>query len=125
VRRIIPVFAAAVLFGGCYHATVNTGVSPGSTQVTEEWAKSFVYGLVPPPTVDAVAACASAGVARVETQHSFLNGLVAGLTFGIFTPMTITVTCGAEDQDLPEATTREEVETALDSGTPFLVRMTP
>ncbi|NNK65052.1 MAG: hypothetical protein HKO98_17750, partial [Gemmatimonadetes bacterium] len=58
----------------------------------------------------------------VETQHSFLNGLVAGLTFGIFTPMTITVTCGAgEEQDLQEVTTAEEMEKALEDGGAFLV----
>ena len=34
------------------------------------------------------------GVSRVETQLSFLNGLVSVLTFSIFTPVEITVTCG-------------------------------
>lgn len=29
----------------------------------------------------------------VETQVSFLNQLVGALTFGIYTPMHITVTC--------------------------------
>ena len=36
------------------------------------------------------------GVAKVETQQSFLNGLVGGLTWGLYTPMTITVTCAAD-----------------------------
>ena len=35
------------------------------------------------------------GVSKVETQHSFLNGLVGGLTLGIYTPIDITVTCAA------------------------------
>ena len=33
----------------------------------------------------------------METQISFLNGLVGILTFGIFTPMTLTVTCAGPD----------------------------
>jgi hypothetical protein len=66
--------------------------------------------------------CGSAGVARVETQISFLNGLVSFLTFNIFTPMDILVTCGAgEDEDLPEVTTPEEFASALSSGGAFLV----
>ena len=35
------------------------------------------------------------GVSKVETVHSFLNMLVQGLTLGIYTPMTIKVTCAA------------------------------
>jgi hypothetical protein len=35
------------------------------------------------------------GVAKVETEHSFLNGLVAFFTIQIYTPMHITATCSA------------------------------
>lgn len=123
MRRTLIVAALAFLASGCYHATINTGIAPGTQQIHQPWAKSFVYGLVPPETVEAMETCGPAGVARVETLQSFLNGLVAGLTFGIFTPMTITVTCGQgeEDADLPEVTSREEFEAALHGGTPFLV----
>ena len=53
----------------------------------QEWAKAFVYGLVPPDPVNAMAECGSSGVSQVETRISFLNGLVSLLTFSIFTPM--------------------------------------
>jgi Bor protein len=76
----------------CYHAIVETGNSPGQLKIEQKWASSWVYGLVPPKPVEATAKCSS-GVARVETQHSFLNSLVGALTFGIYTPMEITVTC--------------------------------
>ncbi len=33
------------------------------------------------------------GVARVETQQSFVNGLVGTLTSGIYTPLQVTTTC--------------------------------
>ncbi|MEJ2503824.1 MAG: Bor family protein [Gemmatimonadota bacterium] len=62
--------------------------------VEEAWAHSFIAGLVPPSTVNVASECEN-GVARVETQHSFLNGLVAAITFSIYTPMQITVTCAA------------------------------
>jgi hypothetical protein len=90
----MAVCAMVFVLGGCYHATVNTGIAPGSRLIERPWAESFVFGLVPPDPVDAMAECGSDGVSRVETKLSFLNGLVSALTFSIFTPMDITVTCG-------------------------------
>lgn len=55
---------------------------------------SFVFGLVPPEVVETAAQCPN-GLSRVETRISFLNGLVAGLSFNIITPMHIKVTCAA------------------------------
>jgi len=60
------------------------------------WKHSWLWGLVPPSVVAAESECES-GVAKVETQHSFVNGLVNVLTSGIYTPLTVTVTCAAKD----------------------------
>jgi len=87
----------AVLFllsAGCYHASIETGMKPGSDRIEKEWAASFAWGLVPPDTIEAKSKCTS-GVSKVETQHSFLNGLVGTVTLGIYTPMDLTVTCAA------------------------------
>jgi len=62
--------------------------------IDKPWAHSFIAGLVPPNEVSVASQCEN-GVAKVETQHSFLNGLVAAITFNIYTPMHITVTCAA------------------------------
>jgi hypothetical protein len=76
----------------CYHATVETGLTP-STQVLEQsFASSWIYGLVPPKTVETASRCPN-GVSKVETQHTFVNQLVGFLTLGIYTPMHIKVTC--------------------------------
>jgi len=91
----------ALLAGtACYHATIETGRPPSPQTIERPWAPSFVYGLVPPPVVETAARCPN-GVSPVETQISFLNGLVALFTFNMFTPMSIKVTCaaaGSEDQ---------------------------
>jgi len=89
------VLVAALLAQGCYHATIETGATPSTETIDEPWASSFIFGLVPPKTVSTQAKCVS-GVARVETQHSFLNLLVGGITFGIYTPIAIKVTCAAK-----------------------------
>ncbi|MGH7466761.1 MAG: Bor/Iss family lipoprotein [Longimicrobiales bacterium] len=48
--------------------------------IKQPWAMSFIYGLVPPKTMETAQQCPD-GVAKVDTQLSFLNGLVAALTF--------------------------------------------
>jgi Bor protein. len=85
--------ASLALSGACYHATIETGMASNGQVIEKEWASSFIDGLVPPDVVETAAKCPN-GVAKVETEHSFLNSLVAGLTFGIYTPIHIKVTCG-------------------------------
>lgn len=87
-----PLAAALVLSMACWHAIITTGRAESSTVIEHQWASSFVYGLVPPDPVDVESQC-KGGVAKVETQHSFLNGLVAFLTLSIYTPIDIKVTC--------------------------------
>ena len=96
MRRLmsLAVLALGVAGAGCYHAVIETGRTPSGQVIDQPWAMSFVDGLVPPPVVETASKCPN-GVARVETQHSFLNALVAGITFGIVTPIRITVTCAA------------------------------
>lgn len=127
-----------VAITACYHATIDTGRAPSPEVINEPWASGFVYGLVPPKTVETMARCPN-GVSKVETFHSFLNSLVGGLTFGIFTPMTIKVTCAASAgasnpagashiqlgdnptlQQLQDAVTRAAVEAYL-SGQPVYI----
>ena len=79
---------------GCYHATVTTGLEPSARVIEEPFAIGWIYGLVPPETVEAADECDN-GVAMVETELSFVNQLVSAITFGIFTPMHIKVTCAA------------------------------
>ena len=80
---------------GCYRANVQTGLTPSHVQ-HEVWAHSWISGLVPPAVVEAQSECEN-GVARVETELSFVNQLVGAATFGIYTPMTIRVTCAQPD----------------------------
>ena len=106
MRKVIALCVLVLTSSGCYHVTVNTGITPGTRQVNKPFAHSFIYGLVPPSTVDAQGECGQAGVARVETQQSFVNGLVSLITFGIYTPWQIDVTCGqGEEQEQQDGTT--------------------
>ena len=90
--RKISVLGVIVLVAGCYHATFDTGLEPSNRVIEQTFAISLIYGLVPPPTVYTAERCPN-GVAKIETELSFLNMLVQGITFGIFSPMHLKVTC--------------------------------
>jgi hypothetical protein len=91
MMRVAAVVTLCFTLAGCYHATINTGRQPSPSQY-ERWAHSWIYGLVPPSLENAGERCPN-GPASVETQISFVNGLVGFLTFQIYTPMTIKVVC--------------------------------
>lgn len=90
--KSLAVAVASLGLSGCYHITVNTGKAPAPTIVDKQWQNSFIYGLMPPPEVNVRTDCPN-GVSVVETEHSFVNGLVAYLTFQLYTPMHVKVTC--------------------------------
>jgi hypothetical protein len=95
MRRYLSAAAAlVVLCGGCYHVTVVTGAPAGPTVIDKPWQNSFVIGLVPPAELDVKSQCTS-GVAKVETERSFLNGLVGAITENIYTPIHVMVTCAS------------------------------
>ena len=117
-RRMVLVLVLLVM-PGCYAARIETGLTPSSKQIKKSFASCWLYGLVPPSTVKAAAECPD-GVAIVETQQSFANGLVYYLTLGIYSPMQIVVTCATKPQaslmgaevnlTLAESATTEEIQ---------------
>jgi hypothetical protein len=86
--------ALFVLSAGCYHASIESGMKPGEAKIEKEWASGFAWGIVGPEPIEAQGKCPN-GLSKVETEHSFMNGLVGALTLGIYTPMHLTVTCAA------------------------------
>ena len=85
---------AVITLTGCLHAVVQTGRPESQDVISIKWANGFLWGLRPPLIVETASRCTN-GVAKVETQHSFLNGLATVLTLGIYTPMQIDVTCAS------------------------------
>jgi hypothetical protein len=123
-RSRISLIAAATVLAGCYHATIVTGLPAGTTGVHKEWVATWVFGIVPPSEDISSAKECPNGVAKVETQWSFLNGLVHVVTFNIYGPMQVDVTCassskmasipaGAEIVPLKAKATADEVKAAF------------
>jgi len=95
---------SAIALSGCFHAVVETGRAPAGEPIVTPWAHAFIYGLVPPAITETAKKCPT-GVAKVETKQSFLNGLVGAITWGIYTPMTISYTCAKSGAELPPTRT--------------------
>ena len=134
--RLSLVLAGLTPLFGCFHVTVDTGKPPSNVTIDQDWASGFVYGLVPPDTVQTASKCPD-GVSKVETQRSFLNSLVGILTIGIYTPSQINVTCAAAGKAaLPsrsidvngssvqarQAAMDQAAQLAIDTGQPVTVR---
>jgi hypothetical protein len=54
----------------------------------------FCSLFAPPPELTPTDGCQQ-GVAKVETERSFLNGLVGAITWSIYTPMHVVLTCSS------------------------------
>ena len=85
------IMISALVVGGCHHHTVITGDVGASKH--EVWKHGAVYGLVP-TTTDAAAICKERAVTKVQTRQMAVQWFIAALTFGLYTPWQVTVTCG-------------------------------
>lgn len=114
LRRLgrVSLCAIALLTTACFHQVVNTGRSPGATVIEEAWVSTWLWGLVAAKPIDVRQQCPG-GVAVVETQQSFVNGLVGAVTLGIYTPQRVRITCASNTSSLPTGAT--ELRVALDA----------
>jgi Bor protein len=82
----------AILLSSCYTYTTVVGKGAQGTQATTKWNHYVVYGLAPVGVSDPKVLAGGAENYTVVTKQSFVNGLVAALTLGIYTPTTTIVT---------------------------------
>lgn len=108
--KLLPA-AALLLATACFHQVVNTGLTPAPKTVEKPWVATWVWGLIPATPIDVRSECPG-GVAVVETQQSFANGLVGALTLGLYAPQTAKITCATSANgaaDMPADATRIEI----------------
>ncbi|MER2996200.1 Bor family protein [Pontibacter populi] len=96
MKRTFKMLAAGLLMStmmtSCYtYTTVVGNGAQGNTQV-RKMNHYVIYGLAPVGVSNPAEMAGGATDYTVKTEHSFLDGLIAGLTFGIYTPTTTTVT---------------------------------
>ncbi|MBC2839494.1 Bor family protein [Robiginitalea sp. SC105] len=92
MKLMASLFAMCLLLSSCYSYTSVVGSGAQGNQQVTKWNHYVVYGLAPVGVSDSKEMADGAENYTVHTRHSFINGLVASLTFGIYTPTTTTVT---------------------------------
>lgn len=137
-RRWLPLALLAVATTGCFRQVVETGRPAGATVVDRAWVPTYLFGLVAAQPIDVRQSCPS-GVAIIQTEQSFLNGLAAMVTFGLFTPQHVRVTCATGSASVPAGAARfhagaeltadqqrdvvaQAVQAALDTDAPTVLR---
>jgi len=94
---ILGVLLIASIFTGChkiyYHKT-GPMVANKNSATANEWHHIGILGLVEfsDPT-NLKNYCGSGGWQSVETENSFLSGLVSGVTYALYTPRMANVMC--------------------------------
>jgi len=80
------------LMTSCY--TVKYSVGEGAKTGVEVTEKNhfLIYGLAPIKTSDPTKMAGEVKDYNVKIQHSFIDGLINALTFGLYTPTTTKVT---------------------------------
>ena len=58
--RMLAVAGSVLVLGGCYHATISTGLVPSKQVVKESWAPGWIAGLIPPPVLETASRCPNA-----------------------------------------------------------------
>jgi hypothetical protein len=82
---------------GCHKIYYHNGgplVANKSAALVNEWHHIGVIGLVEfSEPVDLKRYCGSKGWSAVETENSFLSGLVSAVAYGLYTPREANVVC--------------------------------
>lgn len=92
MKTMAILFASSMLLTSCYSYTSVVGEGAKGNSQTTKWNHYVVYGLAPVGVSDSKQMADGAKDYTVQTRQSFVNGLVSGLTFGLYTPTTTTVT---------------------------------
>jgi len=92
MKMMTIVFASSMLLTSCFSYTSVVGEGANGNNETTKWNNYVIYGLAPVGVSDSKQMADGAENYTVHTRQSFVNGLIAAVTFGIYTPTTTTVT---------------------------------
>ena len=95
--RVAAALGLVIATTGCHQHTYTVGQgAPTGPVVYEERQNHWLAGLIGDKTLDVPRICPS-GNATIHDEQSFLNGLVATLTWGIYSPTTVKIRCDSGD----------------------------
>lgn len=92
IKMMAILFGSSMLMTSCYTYTSVVGEGAQGNDKTTKWNHYVIAGLAPVGVSDSKEMAEGAKNYTVETRQTFINGLVSGITFGLYTPTTTTVT---------------------------------
>ncbi len=90
--RTAGLLLGLLFVGGCYRMAVLNG-EPVPFIKDKKAPHHGIYSLVEISQVISLNEVCPSGFARIDEQVSFVNGLLSGLTNGVYTPSTVFVQC--------------------------------
>ncbi len=91
IKLFVVLFTSSLLLTSCYSYTSVVGNGAQGNKEVTEWNHYLIIGLAPVGVSDSKEMSGGAENYEVHTRQTFINGLVAWITFGIYTPTTTTV----------------------------------
>ena len=88
---LILVFSLSILMTSCYTYTYTVGKGAQTGATVKGKNHYFIYGLAQGKQSNTQEMIGDVENYTVTIQHTFLDGLINSLTFGIYTPTTTTV----------------------------------
>ena len=92
MKMMAGIFASSILLTSCYSYTSVVGNGAQGDSQTTERNDYLIFGLAEVGVSDSKKMADGAENYTVNTRQTFVNGLLFGLTFGIYSPTTTTVT---------------------------------
>jgi hypothetical protein len=97
VKRMTIVLCAALLASatGCFTTVVRSGlpVAPPTVEYDQRWHHGMFWGIAEFSGPYDLSEVCPQGWAEIETETSFLTGLLSAVSSGIYWPQTVTVRC--------------------------------
>lgn len=86
------ILGIALTMSSCYTYEFAVGEGAQSGMTITKKNHYFIYGLAPGTTSDPQEMAGGASDYNVKVEHTFVDGLLNAITWGIYTPTTTTVT---------------------------------
>jgi hypothetical protein len=90
--KLSLIFAIAVMMTSCYTFTATIGNGPQTGTKIVSHNHYLINGLAPISTANIKELVGDTKDYSITVSHSFIDGFLAMLTSGIYTPTTVTIT---------------------------------
>ena len=91
ILKLSFILTISIFMSSCYTLTYSVGNGAQTGVEVKEKNHYVVYGLAPVKTSDPAKMAGNATDYTVTIEHSFIDGLINALTFGLYTPTTTKV----------------------------------